>query len=53
MIYNNFSIKKQIRRIQKQESEEHYKFLAEKAEKLDRIGINFNSGKQLKNKKYI
>ena len=53
MIYNNFSIKKQIRRIQKQESEEYYKFLAEKAKKLDRMSIDFNSGEQLKSKKYI
>jgi len=47
MKYNNFSIKKQIRKIEKQEICRHYKMLADKERQLIKMNIDFNSGRKI------
>ena len=42
--YNNFSIKRIVKRLEKEEINEHYKMLKEKEKKLKTMGIDFNSG---------
>jgi len=41
---NNFSVKRQIRKVEKEYVAEHYEMLKEKEKKLKTMGIDFNSG---------